>query len=102
MIESHIRSLPAAPFDLSVSAEEAEGTLRQRNERERRELALADRLKRVEAEKRRQIGKLQYSKGMLRDGEQELQRAKQIHTNGLLGYMLEHGDSGGISDNPKS
>ena len=62
---------------------------KQRQERERREKALAERQMRVEEEKRRQRGALQYSKGVLREGEQELERAKKVGKEGLLGYMQE-------------
>ena len=88
IIESQILNLPPAPADLEGS-ERPEELTRQRQERERREKALAERQLRVDEEKRRQKGALQYSKGMLREGEQELERAKMVGKEGLLGYMQD-------------
>ena len=56
-------------------------------ERERREKALAERRKQVLEEKQRQKGSLQLSKGMLREGEAEIERAMRIGKDGLKGYM---------------
>ena len=36
-----------------------------------------------------------YSKGMLQEGEQELERAKRVGKEGLLGYM-EDNDGGDV------
>lgn len=90
IIKSHIQKMPPAPTDLDVSPEEFETQLKKKQERERRERALAERQSRVEEEKRKQRGALQYSKGMLREGEQELERAKRVGKEGLLGYMEGH------------
>ena len=87
IIVSHIAALPPAPSDVDVSPEEAEALTKQRRERERRERALADRQTQVQDEKRRQEGALQYSRGMLREGEQELERAKKVGKEGLMGYL---------------
>lgn len=86
MIESHIQNLSPAPIDCNVSAEAVEFS-RQRQERHRREMALTDRQRRVDAERRRQKGALQYSKDMLEGGEQELERAKKVSKEGLMGHM---------------
>ena len=90
IIRAHIEKVPPAPTDLDVSPEEYERRLKKQQERERRERALAERQNRVEEEKRKQRGALQYSKGMLREGEQELERAKRVGKDGLLGYMEGH------------
>lgn len=97
IIEDHISSLPPAPTDVDVSPEEHDIRLKQRQERERREKALAERQARVEEEKRRQRGALKYSKGMLREGEQELERAKKVGKEGLLGHMEKSGPLGSPS-----
>ncbi len=89
IIESHIAALPPAPSDTSVSLEKAEAFTKQRRERERREGALADRQAQVEEEKRRQKGALQYSKGMLREGELELEKARRVGKEGLMAYMQD-------------
>lgn len=83
LISAHISTLPPAPANLV--SEEADDQARQ--ERERRERALADRQAQVQEERRRQRGALQHSKGMLREGEEEVQRAMRVGKEGLLGYM---------------
>ncbi|KAL8797780.1 MAG: hypothetical protein Q9195_000132 [Heterodermia aff. obscurata] len=87
LIEAHVSELPPAPTNIDVSPEEYEVELRKRQERERRERALAARQMRVEEEKRKQRGVLHHSKGLLREGEQELERAKRVGKEGLLGYI---------------
>ena len=87
IIEAHISALPPPPTDLDVSPEEHESRLKRKNERERRERALADRQARVEETKRKQKGTLNYSKEMLRVGKDEVERAKNVGKEGLLGYL---------------
>ena len=89
IIESYIATLPPAPSDVAVSPEEAENLAKQRQERQRREKALADRQSQVEDEKRRQKGALQYSKGILREGELEVERARNVGKEGLMGYLQD-------------
>ena len=91
IIEAHISRLGPAPTDLDMSPEEYEEQMKQKQERERREKALSERQMRVEEEKRKHRGQLQYSKGMLREGEQELERARKVGKEGLLGYMETDG-----------
>ena len=83
LIEAHIDTLLPAPSDLP--SEETDSQIR--SERERRERALADRQTQVQQEKRRQREALQYSKGMLREGEEELHKAMKVGKEGLLGHM---------------
>ena len=61
--------------------------LKEQRERERREKALFDRQKQVEEHKRKQEGVLRFSKDMLREGEQEMERAMKVGKEGLKGYM---------------
>lgn len=89
IIESHIAALPRTPSSTSMSPEEAEAFAKQKRERGRRERALVERQTQVEDEKRRQKGALQYSKGMLREGEQELERARRVGKEGLMAYMQD-------------
>ena len=65
-----------------------------KEERERRERALAEREKRVQEEKRRQQGQLQYSRGMLREGEEEVERAMRVGKDGLKSYLQVGRDQG--------
>ena len=85
LIEAHISSLPPAPTDLDVSSEET-AQANEKQERDRRDQALADRQRQVQEEKRRQQGALRHSKGMLREGEQEIERAMKVGRDALLGH----------------
>ena len=87
LIEAHISTLPPAPTDLAISHEEEVARSKEKKNRERREMALAERQQRVEEEKRKQKGELYRSKGMLREEEEEVQRAMQVGKEGLLGHM---------------
>ena len=95
IIEAHISRLSPGPTNLDVSAEEYEAQSRQKQERERR--ALADRQTRVEDEKRKARRALKFSKGLIREGEQELERATRIGKEGLLGY-IEDRDGGDVTE----
>ena len=83
IIEAHLSTLPPAPTNEVSENSGSQAKL----ERERREKALADRQAQVQEEKRRQRGALQHSKGMLQEGEAELQRAMKVGKEGLLGHM---------------
>lgn len=87
LIEAHVATLPPPSTDLDISREEEEAHAKEKQERERREKALAERQKLVEYEKRRQQGALKQSKGMLREEEDEVQKAMRIGKEGLLGYI---------------
>lgn len=89
LIEAHITTLPPAPSssDAVLSPGEHASLSKQKLERDRREQALAERQKQVQEEKRMQKGALQFSKGMLRDGEEELERAMKVGKEGLKAYM---------------
>jgi hypothetical protein len=86
LIETYIALQPPAPEAEDVSPEEEAEAARQRKDRERREKALADREQRVEEERRKARGRLQYSRGMLREEEEELERAMKVGKTGLLGH----------------
>lgn len=86
LVEAHISTLSPAPTDLEISPKD-EAQVKERQDRERREMALAERQKQVENEKRRQQGALQYSKGMLREEQEEVQKAMRVGKEGLLGHM---------------
>lgn len=87
LIEAYIPTLPPAPTDLEISPQEQEAQRREREERQRRQEALTERQIRVQEEKRRQNSALRYSKGVLREGEEEVQRAMRVGKEGLLGHM---------------
>ena len=87
MIKAHIASLPDRPTDLTLSPEEEATLVKEKEERQRRERALAERQKHVEEEKRRQRGALHQSKGKLREEEEEVERAMRVGKEGLKHYM---------------
>ena len=89
MIEAHIENLPNAPSDSNLSPEEEAQKAKAKADRVRRERALAERQSAVEDEKRKQQGALRQSKGKLREGEEEIERAMRIGRDGLRGYV-EH------------
>ena len=86
LLEAHIASLPPAPTNIDISPEEEQTLAKEKQERERRAQALADRQSHVQDEKRRQQGALRQSKGILREGELEVKRAMQVGKQGLLGH----------------
>jgi hypothetical protein len=87
LVETYISTLPPPPDSSDISPEEQDGASQETRERERRERALAERQKQVQEEKRRQRGALQFSKGVLREGEAEIERALLVGKKGLKGYM---------------
>ena len=62
---------------------------KQIDERRRREEALGERQRRVEEEKRKTLGAVRHGREMMRDGAEQLERAKRIGKDGLMGYMEE-------------
>lgn len=89
MIETHISTLLPAPAEFPISPEEQETRARAKHDRERREKALGERQQQVQEEKRKQRVALQYSQGILREGENEVERAMKVGKEGLLGHMEE-------------
>ena len=89
LIEELLRTLtPTLPPPSGDEAVQAELT-QQREERRRRKEALAERQRKVEEEKRKAHGALRHGREMLRDEAEELQRAKMVGRDGLMGYMEE-------------
>lgn len=85
LLDTLTPTLPPPSGDNAVQAELA----KQREERRRREEALADRQRRVEEEKRRTDGAVRHGRDMLRDEAEQLERAKRIGRDGLIGYLEE-------------
>ncbi|KAL8736761.1 MAG: hypothetical protein Q9166_000127 [cf. Caloplaca sp. 2 TL-2023] len=85
LIETHISILPEAP-DTPNEPEEHQERLKQKQEREQRK-ALAERQMQVQREKIKAREALEYSKGMMREGEREVQQAMRVDKKGLLAYM---------------
>lgn len=87
LIETYISTLPAAPEQEHMSAEQQEELDRKRADREKREKALAEREKRVEEEKQKQRGDLARGKHLLKEGEAEIEEAMRIRKDGLRSYL---------------
>ena len=89
IIEKHISTLPAAPDDSNedLSAEEQAELDKQKDERRKREAALAERERQVQEEKRKQRGALRYGRELQEEEAAELERAKRVGKQGLMGYM---------------
>ena len=83
LIEAYISTLPPAPEQSDILPEEEAELSRQKQGREQREKALAERVKRVQEEKRRQRSALHYSKEKLREGEEEIEKAMKVGKEGL-------------------
>jgi hypothetical protein len=89
LVETYISTLPAAPEGAAASAEEDAERAKKRAGRERREKALAERERRVQAEKRKQERDLAYGKGRLREEEEEIQKAMNVSKDGLRKHLEE-------------
>ena len=88
LIEAFISIAPPAPASSDISPEEEADLAKEKKERERREKALAERDRKVQEEKKRQRLALQHSKGMLREGDEEIERAMHVGREGLLRHMV--------------
>jgi hypothetical protein len=87
LIEAYITTLPPPPE--AAAAEEDEETIKERNERDRRQKALEDRERRVAEEKRKQKRNLEMGKGRLREEEAEIAKAMNVTKKGLMGHLQE-------------
>ena len=86
LVEAYIQTLGPPP-EAGEAVEDDEATRRAKEDRQKREKALRDREQAVEEEKRRQEKKLRQSKAMLREGEEELNRAMQVDKRGLQSQL---------------
>lgn len=98
MIEAYISTLPPAPEATGQSTEALEEAERKRQDRERREKALADRERRVQEEKRRQQRDLAYGKGRLREEEEQLNRAMRVGKEGLRGQLGDLAEGADVAE----
>ena len=96
LIEAYIATSPVfVSSDQTLSPEEHATLTKQKVERERRERAMAERERKISDEKRRQGVALRSSKGMLRNGEVEIEKAMRVGRGGLLGYLEEKEETEG-------
>ena len=87
LILAHISSLQPPPTNVDLSPAEEESRSREEKEREKRNQALAERQRQVTEDKKSQRGAVQYSRSILKEGEEEIQRAMKLGKDGLLSYM---------------
>ena len=89
MVEEHISTLPAAPEvsteDLSV--EELAELGKKKDERRKREAALAERERQVQEAKRKQRGVLRHGRELQEEEAAQLERARRVGKEGLMGYL---------------
>ncbi|KAI0155347.1 hypothetical protein GGR57DRAFT_464876 [Xylariaceae sp. FL1272] len=86
MLKAYIQSLPAPPD--ADEAEEDEAARKAKEDRKKREKALAERERIVAEEKRRSERQLRYGKAALREEERELEKAMQVGKKGLQSQLL--------------
>lgn len=92
LVEAFIATLPAAPETEAetLTTEELAAEEKRKVERERRERAMAEREKMVQEQKRKQQGALRFGKGLLREGEMELDEAMKVNKDSLRAYAPEN------------
>ncbi|KAI1131129.1 hypothetical protein F5Y10DRAFT_90347 [Nemania abortiva] len=86
MITAYIQTLGPPPE--TDEADEDEAAKKLREERRKREKALAERERIVAEEKRKQKRQLEFGKAVLREEERELERANQVGKKGLQSQLL--------------
>lgn len=88
IVEKHISSLPTAsevPNEDLCPEEQAE--LDKKDERRKREAALAERERQVQEAKRKQDGALRHGRELQVEEAAQLERAKRVRKEGLLSYI---------------
>ena len=95
IVAEHISTLPAAPevSNEDLSAEEQAELDKKRDERRKREAALAERERQVQEEKRKQRGALRHGREMQEEEAAQLERAKRVGKDGLMRYMAPEADT---------
>jgi hypothetical protein len=95
MVAEHIFTLPAAPkvSNEELSAEEQAELDKKRDERRKREAALAERERQVQEEKRKQRGALRHGREMQEEEAAQLERARRVGKDGLMRYMEPEADT---------
>jgi len=87
LTSNHISALPPPPTHTDISPEQETASENEQKERKRREQALTERQRRVEEDKLKQRGLLRYSKGVLEEGQHEIEQAMRVGRTGLMGHM---------------
>ena len=87
LVETFISTLAPAPEATDISSEEKENRTKKEQDRQRRERALAEREERVQEEKRKQRRDMVHGKDLLRQEDEEIQRAMRVGKEGLISHM---------------
>ena len=98
VIESHIQSLAAPPE--SVEEGESEEAAKARVDKQRRQMALENRERKVAEEKRRQQINLEFGKDRLREEEAEIIRAMNVTKKGLRDHLMLADSTEKADENP--
>jgi hypothetical protein len=88
-VEKHIFSLPAASEvpNEGLSPDEQAELDKKKDERRKRETALAERERQVQEAKRKQDAVLRHERELQHEEAAQLERARRVGKEGLLGYL---------------
>lgn len=86
LIEAYVQTLPPPPQD--TEAAEGDENRKESDARARRERALEERNRVVEEQKRRREKEVAASRARLRQGEREIEMARQVDKRGLQGQLV--------------
>lgn len=96
LIAAHIETLPP-PLEEGEAAED-EAAQKARDDRLKREKALAERERQVAEEKRRQRRQLEHGRAVLREEERELDAAMKIGKQGIQSQLLKEREKGNLDE----
>jgi hypothetical protein len=96
LIQAYIETLPAPPEE--GEAIEDEAAQKAREDRKKREKALAERERQVAEEKRRQRRQLEHGRAVLREEERELEAAMKIGKQGIQSQLLKEREKGKLDE----
>ena len=94
VVSRHIASLPSAPKDEEegeLGAEQRAHEDKKREDRRKREQALADRQHKVDEERRKAEKEERWAKQDLRQGEDELRQAMAVGSSGIKTHLMTEG-----------
>ncbi|ETS74399.1 hypothetical protein PFICI_14265 [Pestalotiopsis fici W106-1] len=92
LLKAYIDTLPPPPEEGEAAEDEA--AQKARDDRQKREKALAERERQVAEEKRRQKRQLEHGRAALREEERELEAAMKISKQGIHSQLLKEREKG--------
>lgn len=96
LILAYIETLPSPPEEGEAAEDEA--AQKARDDRQKREKALAERERQVAEEKRRQRRQLEHGRAALREEERELEAAMKISKQGIHSQLLKEREKGVLDE----